>query len=192
MVTGRRVLREGDEPVLVISGIGGQSRDQLSRPWRQVTWLAATGCSAQRLRLSLVHDHEAPITGADGKPNPRSDTHPGRCTVSDSEMEPRPLAPGRGSLPYRMTDHFGPPHGMIHRSWSGDYRQWHLVGVEWTPTALKFTLDGVVVQTITERIPAQRMWLGLQSGLGSGSTAPNSSTPPIVDMEVDYVEIYRY
>jgi len=81
---------------------------------------------------------------------------------------------------------------MIHRSWPGDYRQWHLVGVEWTPTALKFTLDGVVVQTITERIPAQRMWLGLQSGLGSGSTAPNSSTPPIVDMEVDYVEIYRY
>jgi len=92
----------------------------------------------------------------------------------------------------RMTDHFGPPHRMIHRSWPGDYRQWHNVGVEWTPTALKFTLDGVVVQTITERVPAQKMWLGLQSGLGSGATAPNGTTPPFVDMEVDYVEIYSY
>ncbi len=93
-----------------------------------------------------------------------------------------------------LTNHFGTKysHKMTHARYTGDFTQWHTVGVEWTPTELKYTLDGVVKARMTTNIPKQPMWLGIQTRPGSNlGVKPNASTPSIVDLEVDWVKIYR-
>ena len=51
--------------------------------------------------------------------------------------------PGEPSAPQR------PGIGMQHASYAGDFTQWHVIGVEWSPTAIKYTMDGVVRATTT-------------------------------------------
>lgn len=94
----------------------------------------------------------------------------------------------------QLTNHYGEDNSMIHRSYDGDFTEWHDVGVEWTPDELRFTLDGEVMETITEHVPDRDMWLALQTATGTGgpSSEPGSETPSQVDMEIDQVDIYRY
>lgn len=75
-----------------------------------------------------------------------------------------------------------------------DFTQWHTVGVEWTPTALRFTLDGEVVETMTANVPHEPMWLGLQTAQGDmrQGFVPRPEGPQKVDLLVDWVEVYRY
>jgi beta-glucanase (GH16 family) len=90
-----------------------------------------------------------------------------------------------------ITNHYTPGHQMEHLSVPGHYMQWHNVGVEWTPDALKFTLDGRVVRKITEHIPQQPMWFGLQSGIETGQYAPGPRTPRIVDYKAKWVRVWQ-
>lgn len=93
-----------------------------------------------------------------------------------------------------LTNHYwsGTTRMMEHARVDADFTQWHDVGLEWTPTALNYTLDGVVVKVMTTNVPNQNMWLGLTTALGTGKYAPSSATPKIVDFNVDSVQIYKY
>lgn len=93
-----------------------------------------------------------------------------------------------------LTNHYwsGTTRMMQHATVNADFTQWHDIGLEWTPTALTYTLDGVVVNTMTTNVPQQNMWLGLTTALGTGSYAPSAATPSVVDFQIDSVQIYKY
>ncbi len=105
-----------------------------------------------------------------------------------------------GRDPLRTTNHLTSHWGTAssrkveQKSYEADFTQWHTVGVEWTPTALRYTLDGRVMATMTgAAVPQERMWLGMQTNTGSCalSACPNASTPNVVDFEIDWVKVYR-
>lgn len=99
----------------------------------------------------------------------------------------------KNTLASHYKDAFG-----VHRVWQqrvySDYTQWHTIGVKYEPGLMQFTLDGVVVAKLTKNLPKSSMWLGMQTALGSAAlgAAPNETTPRVVDMQVDWVKIYRY
>ncbi|GAA3390200.1 glycoside hydrolase family 16 protein [Cryptosporangium minutisporangium] len=84
---------------------------------------------------------------------------------------------------------------QIERSVTGDFTDWHVVGVEWTPGRLAYTVDGRVWATLLdERVPDQPMALALQTQAWyCGHTwqrCPDSSTPAQVNLQVDWVVAY--
>lgn len=91
-----------------------------------------------------------------------------------------------------LTNHYGSTDLMQHASYGGDFTQWHTIGVQWTPSSIKYTMDGVVKRTMTGHVPAQNMWLGITTELGTGAYAPSSATPAKVDLDVDWVQIYKF
>ncbi len=95
----------------------------------------------------------------------------------------------------RLTNHYKSStsnNTMEHASYTGDLTQWHVVGLEWTPTSLSFTLDGVVMKVITSNVPQQSMWFGQNVALKGGTKGPDETTPATVDAELDWVKIYSY
>ncbi len=92
----------------------------------------------------------------------------------------------------RLTNHHKPGNKMIHASYKADFTQWHIVGLEWTPGALRFTLDGVVKVTMTSNVPRQPMWFGQNVALKPDGKGPDSTTPAEVAVEMDWIKIYRY
>lgn len=82
-------------------------------------------------------------------------------------------------------------HRIQHAPVRADYTKWHTIGVVWSPDKLTYMLDGREVATLTQNIPRQDMWLGLQTATGTGPGAPSGSTPSQVDFEVDWVQIYK-
>jgi len=78
-------------------------------------------------------------------------------------------------------------HAFIH----GDYTQWHTIGVEWTPTMLKYTLDGQTTSIMTGHVPSQPMWVGIANSLGNG-VKPGASTPDPVNLDVDWFAYYKH
>ena len=93
-----------------------------------------------------------------------------------------------------LTNHWRDATGthMEHGLSRGNFTQWHVVGLEWTPGALNFTLDGVVVKTMTSNVPKVPMWFGMNVSLGPPGVRPNTSTPSHVDADIDWVKIYKY
>ncbi|SHM24529.1 glycoside hydrolase family 16 protein [Cryptosporangium aurantiacum] len=84
---------------------------------------------------------------------------------------------------------------QIERSTTGDFTDWHVAGVEWTPGRLAYTLDGKVWATLLDdRVPDRPMALALQSQAWyCGHTwqkCPDSTTPETVDLQVDWVVAY--
>ena len=80
---------------------------------------------------------------------------------------------------------------MIHRQYEADFTTWQTVGVIWTPTKLEFTLNGRVMETVTNGIPHVPMWLALQSNIGKYVTV-DETTPSVVDYEIDWVRVYAH
>ena len=91
-----------------------------------------------------------------------------------------------------LANHYKPGNTIEHGPIKNDFTQWHAVGVEWTPRALNFTLDGAVVKTMTENVPQQPMWFGHNVALGGHSRGPDETTPSKVDVEIDWIKIYSY
>jgi beta-glucanase (GH16 family) len=99
-----------------------------------------------------------------------------------------------------LTTHYGTreDHGMQHDyvaaadGWHTDVipgydsADWHTYGTIWTPDAVTYTVDGRTVAVQAGHAPDQRMWLGMQNGLGG--TGPDASTPATVDFDVDWVQ----
>ena len=99
----------------------------------------------------------------------------------------------------KATVHSGTPaQRVVTGKWQKvDMTKWHVVGVEWTPGKLAFTIDNKVWWTLTgAKVPTQRMVLDLQSQIhrcGSAWwTCPNATSPAEMDMHVDWVEAYSY
>jgi hypothetical protein len=72
----------------------------------------------------------------------------------------------------------------------GTYADWHTYEIVWTPQALAYLIDGVVVHITTTRIPNTPMQWALQSEhcLG-GCAAPPTATG---HLQIDWRAIYRY
>jgi beta-glucanase (GH16 family) len=95
------------------------------------------------------------------------------------------------------TLHYGADDSIIQRTVHADFTRWHTVGVEWTPGRLVYTLDGHPWSTVrSEHVPAEPMELDLQTQAGTCGNpyapCPDSTTPPHVDMLVDWVVAYAY
>jgi beta-glucanase (GH16 family) len=73
--------------------------------------------------------------------------------------------------------------------------QWHTLGVQWTPDSLVYTLDGHDwFHVAGNAVPATPMVLDMQTETwpcsGTWGRCPDSSTPPVVRLEVDWVVAY--
>lgn len=93
------------------------------------------------------------------------------------------------------TLHYGQDDTTIDKTVNGDFTQWHTLGLEWTPNNLNFTLDGSTWATISNNnVPDVPMELDMQTQAGTcgEDPCPDSSTPPRVDMQVDWVVAYAY
>jgi len=95
------------------------------------------------------------------------------------------------------TLHWGPENNIVQRSVRGDFTRWHVMGVEWTPHRLKYTLDGRPWgRVVSGHVPRQPMELDLQTQAGTCgdryAPCPDSSTPSRVTMQVDWVAAYAY
>jgi beta-glucanase (GH16 family) len=95
------------------------------------------------------------------------------------------------------TLHYGADNAQIQRSVRADFTRWHTVGVEWTPRRLVYTLDGRPWSTVRgAHVPAEQMELAFQTQAGTCgdpyAPCPDSTTPPHVDMLVDWVVAYAY
>lgn len=86
--------------------------------------------------------------------------------------------------------------GRHNGSVTSDFRSWHTVSVEWTPSAIVYRLDGVEWFRVTgAAVPHQPMWLALQTETQICDRSRSACTsdpygPPLV--EVDRVVVERY
>ena len=93
-----------------------------------------------------------------------------------------------------LTNHYSRANKMQHSHVVADFTQWHTIGLEWTPSAIKYILDGRVVATQTGHVPSQPMWMGFQTTTGAygPGAAPNASTPSSVAWDIDYIRAWHY
>jgi beta-glucanase (GH16 family) len=102
---------------------------------------------------------------------------------------------GGSDLRMRAALHYGLPDAQISHDVTVNETHWHTLGVEWTPNLLRFMIDGRVWWTIHSRkVPHQPMVLAMQMQTwpctsGSGY-CPNSTTPRVVRMYLDWVVAY--
>jgi beta-glucanase (GH16 family) len=92
------------------------------------------------------------------------------------------------------TVHWGADNRQVGHSVSGDFSQWHVFGVEWTPDRITFFLDGRPTFTVTNpaAIPRHPMNLAIQNDVGPFNWIPgrDASTPAEVSLRIDWVRIY--
>jgi hypothetical protein len=69
------------------------------------------------------------------------------------------------------------------------YTSWHTAVIEWTPSTIKFLLDGQTVGTSTSRIPNTPMHWVLQTETNIGGPAPSDSAQGHV--QVDWAAVYK-
>jgi beta-glucanase (GH16 family) len=73
----------------------------------------------------------------------------------------------------------------------------HTYGVQWTPTAVIWYVDGVERQRVTSYIPTAGngftgMWVLANLAVGGGFTGPpNGSTPFPSNLEIDYIRVFK-
>lgn len=95
------------------------------------------------------------------------------------------------------TLHYGGDDSQIQRTLPVDLTGWHVVGVEWRPGELSYTIDGRRWAVVRNRIvPAQPMEFDLQTQTGTCGVAdapcPDHTTPAHVNVQVQWVAAYAY
>ena len=88
-----------------------------------------------------------------------------------------------------LTNHYSSANLMQHAFIPGDYRKWHTIGLEWTPTELRYTLDGRTTEVMKGHVPHQPMWVGIANSLGN-QVRPGATTPNPVDLDIDWFAYY--
>jgi beta-glucanase (GH16 family) len=91
-----------------------------------------------------------------------------------------------------LTNHYNAGHRknlMQHAFIRGDYTKWHTFGLVWTPSELRFTLDGRTTAVMRGHVPHQPMWAGIANSPGH-RVRPNHSTPNPVRLDVDWFAYY--
>jgi beta-glucanase (GH16 family) len=95
------------------------------------------------------------------------------------------------------TLHHAPGNTIEQHRLGSDFSQWHTLGVEWTPGRIDYTVDGAVwASDVGAVVPDVPMHLALQTqtwdcGL-SFAQCPDPTTPPVTDLEVDWVVVQNY
>lgn len=102
---------------------------------------------------------------------------------------------GSGRSHTLATLHFGKHDTHWSAGLAVNTTQWHTLGVEWTPGKLQYTIDGRVWETMWGNVvPSIPMVLDMQTEAwpcsGTWGRCPNSSTPRVVRMYVDWVVAY--
>jgi len=85
--------------------------------------------------------------------------------------------------------HYGADNRQILLTTQGDFTTWHNYSVEWTPTQMRYWVDGLLLSTITNPavIPTRAMHLVAQAGPhGTISSGAGSST-----MDIDWIKFYN-
>jgi hypothetical protein len=83
------------------------------------------------------------------------------------------------------TSHWGSGNSQMHAFKQVDMTQWHTYGVEWTPTRLLFTIDGVGWATMGgSAVPHQTMQLAIQTAATSPTTLTREVRMSIADVYV--------
>ncbi|MBI1375932.1 MAG: family 16 glycosylhydrolase [Frankiales bacterium] len=95
------------------------------------------------------------------------------------------------------TLHHGPENSIEQHQLSGDFSQWHTLGIEWTPGRIDYLVDGHVWATDEgAAVPSVPMHLALQTQTWDCGLAyaqcPDSTTPAQTDLEVDWVTVQGY
>jgi beta-glucanase (GH16 family) len=95
------------------------------------------------------------------------------------------------------TLHYGRDNRQIQRTVHANFARWHVVGVEWTPGRLVYTLDGHRWATVTSHaVPAQAMELDVQAQAGTCGDVydpcPGPETPAHVNAQIDWVAAWSY
>ena len=95
------------------------------------------------------------------------------------------------------TLHYGADNRQIQRSLQRDFTQWHELGVEWTPGKLVYTVDGVQWgQVKSTNVPKEPMEMVMQTQAGTcgdvWAPCPNTTTPSLVELQVDWVKAFAY
>jgi len=93
------------------------------------------------------------------------------------------------------TLHYGAHDSIVQRTVHADFSRWHVMGVEWLPGRLVYTIDGRRWATVRSRgVPDEPMELALQTQAGTCGDAyapcPDATTPANVTMQVDWVVAY--
>jgi beta-glucanase (GH16 family) len=111
------------------------------------------------------------------------------------------FAENGGETPTRSqmtaTLHYGGDDSQIQRTVGADFSRWHILGVEWTPRRLVYTIDGRPWAVLKSRaVPAQPMELDIQTQAGTCgdryAPCPDATTPTRVNAQVDWVAAYTY
>jgi beta-glucanase (GH16 family) len=91
------------------------------------------------------------------------------------------------------TLHYGSTR--VHAHVNGDFSQWHIMTLQWTPGKIVVMLDGTPWATYTSHVPTAPMHLVMQSEVGTNGFAgvmPNATTPGKVAFQIDYVNVSKY
>ena len=95
------------------------------------------------------------------------------------------------------TLHYGADNSQIAHTLRADFTRWHVVGVEWIPGRLSYTIDGKVWAVVRSgAVPAEPMELDVQAQTGTcndpSAPCPDSTTPAHVNAQVAWVAAYAY
>jgi beta-glucanase (GH16 family) len=95
------------------------------------------------------------------------------------------------------TLHYGADDSQVQRTLRVDFTHWHVLGVEWTPGRLVYTVDGRWWAVLRNpAVPAQAMEMDLQTQAGTCGDAsapcPDSTTPARVSAQIAWVAAYAH
>jgi hypothetical protein len=91
------------------------------------------------------------------------------------------------------TLHYGSTR--VHAHVKADFTRWHTMILAWVPGEITVRIGHKLWADYRSHIPSSPMHLVMQTNTGTNGfsgTMPNSSTPPLVPLVVDYVAVYRY
>jgi Glycosyl hydrolases family 16 len=87
-----------------------------------------------------------------------------------------------------FTLHYGANNSRILQGFPGDFTKFHTYSVEWTPSYIRYWIDGKVLTTVTDpaAIPDRPMHLALQAGANTDNPSNTSSV-----LDVAWIKAYR-
>ena len=93
--------------------------------------------------------------------------------------------------------HHGANDDQIQRVLRVDLTKWHVIGIEWLPGEVVYTVDGRAWGIVKSRaVPNKPMELDLQTQAGTCGVpwqpCPNDNTPTYVNAQIQWVKAYAY
>ncbi len=95
------------------------------------------------------------------------------------------------------TLHYGADNSQVQSTLWGNFSHWHVLGVQWTPGLLVYTVDGRGwAELRSHAVPSEPMELDIQTQTGTCgdpyAPCPDSTTPGRVNAQINWVAAYAY